>query len=134
MINIKIDCDFCNTEFEEKSKAYPRNLLQVYGTLKNSAELKNWVYSSGNRKWYCPECAEVRNAYTGDKATLNRNNNLDWHYTELNDFPPIVRDGSTEHVINQTGDEVWFSIGLGWLTADEMEHVKVHKWKYKTEV
>ena len=69
MINIKIDCDFCNAEFEEKSKAYPRNLLQVYGTLKNSAELKNWVYSSGNRKWYCPECAEVRNAYTGDKAT-----------------------------------------------------------------
>lgn len=62
MINIKIDCDFCNTEFEEKSKAYPRNLLQVYGTLKNSAELKNWVYFSGNRRWYCPECAEVRTA------------------------------------------------------------------------
>lgn len=134
MINIKIDCDFCNAEFEEKSKAYPRNLLQVYGTLKNSAELKNWVYSSGNRKWYCPECAEVRNAYTGDKAVLNRDNNLGWHYTELNDFPPIVRDGSTEHVINQAGDEVWFSMRLGWLTADEMEHVKVYKWKYKTEV
>lgn len=127
MINIKIDCDFCNAEFEEKSKAYPRNLLQVYGTLKNSAELKNWVYSSGNRKWYCPECAEVRNAYTGDKAALNRDNNLSWHYTELNDFPPIVRDGITEHVINQSGDEVWFSMRLGWLTADEMEHVKVYR-------
>lgn len=134
MINIKIDCDFCNAGFEEKSKAYPRNLLQVYGTLKNSAELKNQVYSSGNRKWYCPECAEVRNAYTGDKAALNRDNNFGWHYTELNDFPPIVRDGITEHVINQVGDEVWFSMRLGWLTADEMEYVKVYKWKYKTEV
>lgn len=50
MINIKIDCDFCNAEFEEKSKAYPRNLLQVYGTLKNSAELKNWVYTEMSQK------------------------------------------------------------------------------------
>ena len=131
MITIKINCDFCNAEFEEKVKSYPQQLLQNYGALKNSAELKNWVYFSGNKRWYCPECAEVRNAYTKDKASLNRDNNPSWHYTELNDFPPIVRDGITENVINQDGDEVWFSMRLGWLKADEMEHAKVYKWKYK---
>lgn len=133
MITIKINCDFCNTEFEEKVKSYPQQLLQNYGALKNSAELKNWVYFSGNKRWYCPECAELRNAYTKDKAYLNRDNNPGWHYTELNDFPPIVRDGITENVINQDEDEVWFSMRLGWLKVDEMQQVRVYKWRYKDE-
>lgn len=133
MINIKINCDFCNVEFEEKTKAYPHNLLQAYGTLKNSAESKNWIYFKGNKRWYCPECAEVRNAYTGNKASLNRDNNPGWHYTDLNDFPPIVRDGITENVINQDGDEVWFSMRVGWLKVDEMQQVRVYKWRYKDE-
>lgn len=133
MINIKINCDFCNVEFEEKTKAYPHNLLQAYGTLKNSAELKNWVYLTGNKRWYCPECAEVRNAYSKEKVSFNRNNMEGWHYTELNDFPPIVRDGITENVISQDGDEVWFSMRLGWLKADEMQQVRVYKWRYKDE-
>ena len=131
MIHMYIKCDFCDVEFNENIKSYPQQLLQNYGALKNSAEMKNWVYSTCNKRWYCPECAEVRNAYDKDKAHLNRDHMEGWHYTELNDFPPIVRDGLTDTVIDQDGDEVWFSMRLGWCKEDEMKLKKVYKWRYK---
>ena len=133
MIHICIKCDFCGIEFNETIKSYPQRLLQNYGALKNSAEMKNWVYSKSNKRWYCPECAEVRNAYEKDKAHLNRSNMEGWHYTELNDFPPIVRDGITDTVIDQDGEEVWFSMRLGWCKENEMSLKKVYKWRYKNE-
>ena len=133
MVHISIRCDFCDVEFKEKVKSYPQQLLQNYGALKNSAEFEDWVYSSGNKRWYCPECAEIRNAYSKDKVNLNRDKMEGWHYTELNDFPPIDRDGITQNVLDQEGREVWFSLRLGWCKANVAEKVRVYKWRYKDE-
>jgi hypothetical protein len=136
MVSIKINCDFCNAEFEEKVKTYPHNLLQKYGVLKNSAESKNWIYHSWNKRWYCPRCAEYRNAYEGKLEDKNRENlKEDWHYVEDKDFPPFTKEGVGVTVLDQDNKEVFYTKNCGWLYHDPSEvgqtYAEVYKWRYK---
>ena len=132
MTYIYFKCDFCGKTYDKEESCSAQQLMQTFANLRHIAEKQDyWVYNKYNKRWYCPECAELRNAYEGERAHLNRDNMEGWHYTELNDFPPIVRDGLTDTVIDQDGEEVWFSMRLGWCKENEMSLKKVYKWKYK---
>ena len=131
MINITISCDFCGKDSGFTVSCSPGNLLNNYKVFKDDLiTAKFWVYHTFNKRWYCPECAEYRNAYEGDRVKYNRDNLSGWHYTEANDLPPLDRDGISETVLNQDGKEVFYSNRTGWLEHDAMQTVRVFKWRY----
>jgi hypothetical protein len=131
MVKIEILCNVCQKIFRKSKICKPNNIEQSYYNLRDTAIKNDWVYEESEDSYYCPECAEFRNLYKGKRASMNRENNPDWHYTELGDLPPIIREGITDTVIDQNGQEVFYSQNCGWLKEDEMVVVKVYKWKYK---
>ena len=143
MIKLTLRCDFCVKVFESETYFFPANLLHNYKALKCQAIEEGWVYHTSNKRLYCPNCAEYRNAYEGELAYKNRDNNPGWHYISpegierVQELPPIEK-GVSETVINQDGDEVFWGHNSRWLYKDPAvaervgsHYAKVYKWKPK---
>jgi len=140
VIKLSLRCDFCFKVFDSETYSFPVNLLHTYKALKCQAIEEGWVYHTSNKRLYCPNCAEYRNAYEGELASKNRNNNPGWHYPEsgrVQDMP-LIEKGVSETVINQDGDEVFWGTNSGWLYKDPAvaeragsPYAKVYKWKPK---
>lgn len=142
MIKLTLRCDFCFKVFESETYFFPANLLHNYKVLKHQAIEEGWVYHTSNKRLYCPHCAEYRNAYEGELASKNRDNNPGWHYVSPEGCPiteiPKTKNGVSETVINQDGDEVFWAINSGWIYSDPKAaervgspYAKVYKWKPK---
>lgn len=136
LIKIEICCDFCDRIWVQRGKASFKELPKCYERMKDNAIKMFWVYQSGKDLWYCPRCAEYRNAYEGKLKGGNRENQKeDWHYVEDKDFPPFTTEGVGVTVLNQNNREVFYTRNCGWLYRDPSEvgqtYADVYKWKYK---
>lgn len=140
MIKLSLRCDFCFKTFESETYFFPANLLHNYKALKCQAIEAGWVYHTSNKRLYCPNCAEYRNAYEGELTYKNRDNYPGWHYPESGRAQdlPSTENGVSETVINQDGDEVFWATNSGWLYSDPVvaeragsPYAKVYKWKPK---
>ena len=134
MIEFKIICDKCNKSYSHIETAYPKTFLKSYQALKEHAVEAEWIYENKSDTWYCPPCAEYYNKYSGNFSFKNKENNLDWHYTAGNDYPPIHNMGGiSDTVIDQNGEKVFYTINSGWLYENPVNktYADVYKWKYK---
>lgn len=136
MVKLEICCDFCGKTWAQRSTVFPKDILKGYKNMKDNALRYFWAYHSWNEKWYCPRCAEYRNAYEGKLKGGNRENlKEDWHYVEDKDFPPFTTKGVGVTVLNQDNKEVFYTNNCGWLYHDPSKvgqtYADVYKWKYK---
>lgn len=133
MIKFELYCDFCGAKYEDNAKSSPGDLLRSYKNLKEDAIASDWVYHTWNKRLYCPECAEYRNAYEGDLKYKNGENFPGWHYVAANDLPPLDNTGISETVHNQEGKEVFYTRNSGWLYKDPSAvgktYAPVYKWR-----
>lgn len=63
MIHISIRCDFCDEYYGGDGWVIfclPGDILRAYSELKKEIIKDGWLYSSSNRRWYCPHCREKR--------------------------------------------------------------------------
>ena len=136
MVKIEICCDFCGKKWVQSSTAFPKDILKGYKKMKDNALRYFWAYHSWNERWYCPRCAEYRNAYEGKLKGGNRENlKEDWHYVEDHDFPPFTTEGIGVTVLNQDNKEVFYTNNCGWLYYDPSKvgqtYADVYKWRYR---
>lgn len=139
MVKIEIQCDFCGKVWTKYGTTFfPKDILRSYKGIKDSAIRNFWVYHSWNKRWYCPRCAEYRNAYEGELEYKNRENlKENWHYVADKDFPPFIKSDVGVTVLNQDNKEVFYTNNCGWLYHDPSEvgktYADVYKWKYEKE-
>ena len=114
MIKLSLRCDFCFKVFESKTYFFPENLLHNYKVLKCQAIEEGWVYHTSNKRLYCPNCAAYRNAYEGELASKNRDNNPGWHYVSPEGSPiieiPKKKNEDSENEINTERDKEFWTI------------------------
>ena len=77
MIHISVKCDFCGEHYKDDLNetfdiaCYPQDILYSLKRIRERATYRYWIYSSSNKRWYCPKCAKERKAYEGKLAYLN---------------------------------------------------------------
>jgi hypothetical protein len=78
MIHFYVKCDFCGQPYtDDLNETFvvaccPQNALQSIKKIRERATYRYWIYSSSNKRWYCPKCAKERKAYEGKLAYLNK--------------------------------------------------------------
>jgi len=84
MIHIYLKCDFCGQPYTDDLEGtfdvacYPQKVLQSIKKIRERAIYHYWIYSSNNKRWYCPKCA--KELELAEKAN-------EWHFVKDGDYP-----------------------------------------------